>query len=49
LWQIADQEKGQDKFVLRFIPQGFFLDLGSQHPEQHNNTFLLEQKTGMAY
>lgn len=40
----SGSKEQQDKFVLKFIPQGFFLDLGSQHPEQYNNTFLLEQK-----
>ena len=37
----------QDRFVLTMLnykKNGFFLELGSQHPKKNNNTFILEHK-----
>lgn len=37
-------KEGQDLFVQHFIPQpGYFLDIGSGHPLEGNNTYNLEQ------
>ena len=40
-------QAGQDLFVSSILKQkndGYFLEIGSNHPIQHNNTYLLEKK-----
>ena len=42
-----NSEAEQDKFVLsvlKFMPHGYFLEIGSNEPIFHNNTYLLESK-----
>ena len=42
-----NSELGQDKFVLNilnFKKNGYFIELGSNHPIKFNNTYLLEKK-----
>lgn len=40
-------QAGQDEYVLKVLnykPNGFFLEIGSNHPIVHNNSYILEKK-----